>query len=280
MAGRRAAPAAGPAVILVGPQLGENVGTAARAMLNFGLTELRLVRPACGWPNVKALNAASGATEVLNRVRLFERVEDAAPTCTASTPPPRGRAIWPSPWSARRRPRARRARRSQRGERVGILFGPERTGLANDELVLADAVLRVPVNPGVLLAQPRPGGAAGRLRVVPVGGAACRSAGTVAPAGRPGDQGRARPAARASGRRARRGRLLPHRRPAPEHGARAPADLRPRRAARARRPPAARRDQAARPRGAAGPARRAVRPGLDPLEHAWGHMALEEPGNG
>ena len=69
---------AGPAVILVGTQLGENVGTAARAMLNFGLTDLRLVRPRCGWPNAKALNAASGATEVLNRLRLFERVEDAA----------------------------------------------------------------------------------------------------------------------------------------------------------------------------------------------------------
>ena len=65
-------------IILVGAQLGENVGTAARAMQNFGLTELRLVRPKCGWPNVKALNAASGATEVLNRLQLFDRVEDAA----------------------------------------------------------------------------------------------------------------------------------------------------------------------------------------------------------
>src|ERR671918_326448 len=73
------APAApGPAIILVRPQLGENVGAAARAMLNFGLTDLRLVRPQCGWPNVKAVNAASGATEVLNRLGVFDRVEDAA----------------------------------------------------------------------------------------------------------------------------------------------------------------------------------------------------------
>ena len=69
----------GPAIVLVRPQLGENIGIAARAMLNFGLTDLRLVRPGCGWPNVKALNAASGATEVLNRLQLFERVEDAIP---------------------------------------------------------------------------------------------------------------------------------------------------------------------------------------------------------
>src|SRR5918996_3633298 len=67
-----------PVIVLVRPQLGENVGTAARAMLNFGLTDLRLVRPQCGWPNVKALQAASGATEVLNRLQVFDRVEDAA----------------------------------------------------------------------------------------------------------------------------------------------------------------------------------------------------------
>src|SRR4030095_15036762 len=66
-----------PAIVLVRPQLGENVGAAARAMLNFGLTDLRLVRPQCGWPNVKAVQAASGATEVLNQLRVCEGVEDA-----------------------------------------------------------------------------------------------------------------------------------------------------------------------------------------------------------
>ena len=67
-----------PAVILVGTQLGENIGTTARAMLNFGLHDLRLVRPKCGWPSIKALKACSGATEVLNAARLFDSVEEAS----------------------------------------------------------------------------------------------------------------------------------------------------------------------------------------------------------
>jgi tRNA/rRNA methyltransferase len=136
-----------PVVILVRPQLGENVGTAARAMLNFGLLDLRLVRPQCGWPNAKALAAASGATEVLNRLQLFERVEDAAAdlhrlyATTARTREIAKPVVSP-------RTAAQEARESiAAGERVGVLFGPERTGLANDELVLADAVLSVPVNP-------------------------------------------------------------------------------------------------------------------------------------
>ena len=143
-----AEPASGsPVVILVGAQLGENVGAAARAMQNFGLTDLRLVRPACGWPNVKALNAASGATEVLNRVQLFDTVEDGTAdlqrlyATTARTRDLAKPVVTPS--QAARETRAALAR----GERVGILFGPERTGLANDELIYADAVLRVPVNP-------------------------------------------------------------------------------------------------------------------------------------
>ena len=137
----------GPAIILVGPQLGENVGTAARAMQNFGLTDLRLVRPRCGWPNVKALNAASGATEVLNRVRLFDRVEEASADLHrlyATTA--RSRDLTKPVVTASQAAREARAA-LVRGEAVGILFGPERTGLSNDELIYADAVLRVPVNP-------------------------------------------------------------------------------------------------------------------------------------
>ena len=136
-----------PAVILVRAQLGENVGTAARAMLNFGLTDLRLVRPQCGWPNVKALQAASGATAVLNRLRVFDRVEDAAGDLHrlyATTARPRD---LPKPVVTAAQA-AREARTALAGgERVGILFGPERTGLANDDLILADAVVRIPVNP-------------------------------------------------------------------------------------------------------------------------------------
>jgi tRNA/rRNA methyltransferase len=142
-----AGPGDPPAVILVGTQLGENVGTAARAMLNFGLTDLRLVRPKCGWPNAKALSAASGATEVLNRLRLFERVEDAAADLQrlyATTA--RSREIAKPVVSPREAVHEGRSAQAA-GERVGFLFGPERTGLSNDELVLADAVLSVPVNP-------------------------------------------------------------------------------------------------------------------------------------
>ena len=72
-----AAPSPGPAVILVAPQLGENIGTAARAMLNFGLTDLRIVRPRDGWPNERARAAASGADIVIDNVQLFDRTADA-----------------------------------------------------------------------------------------------------------------------------------------------------------------------------------------------------------
>jgi tRNA/rRNA methyltransferase len=137
----------GPVIVLVRPQLGENVGAAARAMLNFGLEELRLVRPQCGWPNTKAVNAASGANRVLNRVRLLDRVEEATAdlhrlyATTARVRDLPKPVVTPA--EAARECRAEVAV----GRRVGVLFGPERTGLSNDELILADAVLSVPVNP-------------------------------------------------------------------------------------------------------------------------------------
>jgi len=136
-----------PVVILVRPQLGENVGTAARAMLNFGLSELRLVDPACGWPNVKALTACSGAVEVLNRLCLFETVAAATADLHrlyATTARPRDlpkRVLEP-------RGAVDEARLEiSQGRRVGILFGPERTGLSNDDLLFAEAVVTVPLNP-------------------------------------------------------------------------------------------------------------------------------------
>jgi tRNA/rRNA methyltransferase len=136
-----------PVIVLVRPQLGENVGAAARAMLNFGLRELRLVRPQCGWPNVKALQAASGATDVLNRLRSFERVEDATGDLHrvyATTARPRD---LPKPvvTAVQAAHEARAALAA--GERVGILFGPERTGLSNDDLIYAEAIVSIPVNP-------------------------------------------------------------------------------------------------------------------------------------
>jgi tRNA/rRNA methyltransferase len=116
-------------------------------MLNFGLTELRLVAPKCGWPSVKALQAASGATEILNELRVFDRVEDAIADLEllfATTARPRDlpkRVVTAAEG-------AREARVAlTRGDRVGVLFGPERTGLSNDDLIFADAVLSVPLNP-------------------------------------------------------------------------------------------------------------------------------------
>jgi tRNA/rRNA methyltransferase len=136
-----------PVIVLVRPQLGENVGAAARAMLNFGLTDLRLIQPQCGWPNVKAVQAAAGATEVLNRLRLFERVADATADlqrlyATTARPRELAKRVVTAAQAVRE---ARAALR--RGEGVGILFGPERTGLSNDDLIYADAVVSIPVNP-------------------------------------------------------------------------------------------------------------------------------------
>ena len=142
-----AAPSPGPAVILVAPQLGENIGTAARAMLNFGLTDLRIVRPRDGWPNERARAAASGADIVIDNVQLFDRTADAVAGLdyvVATTARARD-MVKPilTPETAAARIREAFAG----GGRAGLLFGPERTGLENDDLALADALMMVPVNP-------------------------------------------------------------------------------------------------------------------------------------
>jgi tRNA/rRNA methyltransferase len=147
---RRRAATGGPAVILVEPQLGENIGTAARAMMNCALDDLRLVRPRDGWPSPKAVAAASGADAVLERARLYDDVETAIADLVhvyAATARERG--------FVRREVTPRRAAAEMRthlaaGEACGVLFGPERTGLLNDEVVFADTVLTIPLNPGFL----------------------------------------------------------------------------------------------------------------------------------
>ncbi len=136
-----------PVVVLVRPQLGENVGTAARAMLNFGLTRLRLVDPVCGWPNAKAVNAASGAAVVLNGIEVFATTRAAVADLHrvyATTARPR-EMVKPvlTGEGAGHELRRRLAGR----ERVGVLFGPERTGLENADVTLADAVVTIPLNP-------------------------------------------------------------------------------------------------------------------------------------
>jgi tRNA/rRNA methyltransferase len=137
----------GPAIILVEPQLGENIGTAARAMLNCGLTALRLVRPRDGWPNAKAVAAASGADEVVQSARLYDGTAAAVADLHrvyATTARHRG-MIKPvvTPRHAAIEIRSAEAR----GERVGVLFGPERTGLVSDDIPLADTLVQVPLNP-------------------------------------------------------------------------------------------------------------------------------------
>lgn len=139
--------AGAPAVILVRSQLGENIGAAARAMLNCGLSDLRLVQPRDGWPNVKALGAASGADAVLNGVRLCATVEEAVADLNvvhATTARPRELL---KPELAPRDAVTALRDAGRRGARLGFLFGPEKAGLKNEELVLADAIVRIPLNP-------------------------------------------------------------------------------------------------------------------------------------
>ena len=139
--------AGAPAVILVRTQLGENIGAAARAMLNCGLSDLRLVQPRDGWPNVKALGAASGADAVLNGVRLCATVEEAVADLNmvhATTARPRELL---KPELAPRAAVMALRDAGRRGTRLGLLFGPEKAGLKNEELVLADAIVRIPLNP-------------------------------------------------------------------------------------------------------------------------------------
>ncbi len=135
-----------PAVILMEPQLADNIGMVARAMANFGLDELRLVAPRDGWPNEKARIAASGANYVIDDGRAFPTLGEAM-----------GDLNWVAATTARQRDLrkpvltplevvAEMRTRIGRGERCGILFGRERNGLETDEVASADAIVMIPVN--------------------------------------------------------------------------------------------------------------------------------------
>ena len=137
----------GPAVILVGPQLGQNIGAAARAMLNFGLTDLRLVRPRDGWPSETAEAAASGADAVLAKARVFESSLDAAADIQHLFAATTRRRDMLKPVVTPRRAAEEMRRFAARGESTGVLFGPEQAGLDNDDVALADTVLTAPMNP-------------------------------------------------------------------------------------------------------------------------------------
>jgi tRNA/rRNA methyltransferase len=137
-----------PDFVLVRPQMGENVGAAARAMLNFGLSRMVLVAPRDGWPNDRAVATASGAARVLDNARLVaSTVEAVGPATHVYATTARGRELVKpvmTPEAAMADARAR----IRAGERVAVLFGPERTGLETDDIVLANTLVTVPVNPG------------------------------------------------------------------------------------------------------------------------------------
>jgi len=133
-----------PVIVLVRPQLGENIGKAARAMLNFGLTELRLVAPRDGWPNPDAGPAASGADVVLADAVVFDSLAEAVADCGhiyATTVRKRG-VTKPvlTPEGAARDVHARAVRSA-------YVFGPERSGLESDDVALAHEIVTVPINP-------------------------------------------------------------------------------------------------------------------------------------
>ena len=139
--------AGGPIIILVEPQLGENIGAAARVMANFGLRRLRLVKPRDGWPNMQARRAASGADRVLEEAELYDTLDAAIADCTlvlATTARAHDQA---KPVISPQAAATLLAPRVAAGESVAVMFGRERYGLENDEVALADRIVTFPVNP-------------------------------------------------------------------------------------------------------------------------------------
>lgn len=136
-----------PAIILIRPQMGENIGAAARAMWNFGLDRMRIVDPRDGWPNSRATALASGAGRLLDEATIHDTTADALKDCNfvfATTARARGLTqMVMTPERAMEHARAL----IDAGQKVGIMFGPERAGLENEDIAHADALISVPVNP-------------------------------------------------------------------------------------------------------------------------------------
>jgi tRNA/rRNA methyltransferase len=133
-----------PAVILCEPQLGENIGACARAMANFGLSDLRLVKPRDGWPNEKAEAMAAGAAGLIASARVFDSIEQAIGELRlvyAATARERAMA---KPVLTPHEAARRLCEASSRGVQTGLLFGNERAGLANDDVALADCIVTIP----------------------------------------------------------------------------------------------------------------------------------------
>ena len=136
-----------PVIILVKPQLGLNIGTAARAMYNGALTQLRLVQPKQGWPNVHAIKPAAGAHVILDNVQVFDSTREAIADLnlvfgtTARIRDMNKYILTPQKLGEKMHDLI------QEGSRVGVLFGPERTGLDNEDMSLVDGLIHVPLNP-------------------------------------------------------------------------------------------------------------------------------------
>lgn len=136
-----------PVFVLIRPQMGENIGAAARGMWNFGLDRMRIIAPRDGWPNQKAVAMASGAGRLLDEAQIFDNTPSAISDCDyvyATTARPRGltKPVL-APEAAMSEARAMIAA----GRKVAVMFGPERSGMENDDIARANAIISVPVNP-------------------------------------------------------------------------------------------------------------------------------------
>ncbi len=136
-----------PAVILVRPQLGENVGAAARAMMNFGVRSLRIVAPRDGWPNPDAVAMASGAGRILDNAAVYPDLAPALAGFQYVLATTARRRDLSKPVFAPAEAMADLRRRIDCGQKVAVLFGPERSGLQNPDLVVANGIIEVPANP-------------------------------------------------------------------------------------------------------------------------------------
>lgn len=136
-----------PILILIRPQMGENIGAVARAMMNFGLRELRIVAPRDGWPNEKAFEMAVHGRAILEQAKIFDTTDEALADLHrvyATTARDRRQA---KPIFTLREAMPQMRAETTSGQKVGILLGPERTGLENDEITRSHAILTVPVDP-------------------------------------------------------------------------------------------------------------------------------------
>lgn len=136
-----------PAFVLVRPQMGENIGAAARAMWNFGLDRMRIVAPRDGWPNPSAVAMASGAGRLLDEAQVSPDLADALSDSTYVYATTARQRDLTKPVLSPEAAMADAAARITQGQRVAVMFGPERAGLENDDIARANAIISVPVNP-------------------------------------------------------------------------------------------------------------------------------------